>query len=138
MGDRLAKTDGPKSGREAAVPLSIGGGAGSPSNTSPGPRPTSIQSGILIHPAVWSQQTWAEKWGEAAAPLSMGGAGSPSNTMSPGPRTTSIPSGNLIHPTVWLQYTNTTHRQDRQTGQWSCSIRQTVTCNGCPKTKGNW
>jgi len=32
------------------------GGAGSPSNTkSPGPRPTSVPSGILIHPAVWPQ-----------------------------------------------------------------------------------
>jgi len=30
---------------------------------SPGPRPTSVPSGILIHPAVWLQQTWAENWG---------------------------------------------------------------------------
>jgi len=31
---------------------------GSPSNTMPpGPRPTSVQSGILIHPAVWPQYT---------------------------------------------------------------------------------
>jgi len=29
----------------------------------PEPRPTSIPSGILIHPAVWPQYTWAEKWG---------------------------------------------------------------------------
>ena len=37
-----------------AVPLL--GGAGSPSNTmSPGPRPTSVSSGILMHPAVWPQ-----------------------------------------------------------------------------------
>jgi len=42
---------------EAAVPLSVGG-AGSPSNTmSPGPRPTSIPSDILIHPTVWPQYT---------------------------------------------------------------------------------
>jgi len=39
----------------AAVPLSMGG-AGSPSNTMlPGPRPTSVPSGILIHPTVWPQ-----------------------------------------------------------------------------------
>ena len=39
-----------------AVPHS--GGDGSPSNTMwPGPRPTSIPSGILIHPAVWPQYT---------------------------------------------------------------------------------
>ena len=30
---------------------------------SPGPRPSSIPSGILIHPAFWPQQTWAENWG---------------------------------------------------------------------------
>jgi len=35
-----------------------------PSNTMwPGLRPTSIPSWTLIHPAVWLQQTWAEKWG---------------------------------------------------------------------------
>jgi len=30
---------------------------------SPGPRPTSVPSVILIHPAVWPQRTWAENWG---------------------------------------------------------------------------
>jgi len=41
----------------------FGGGAGSPSNTMcPGPRPTSVPSGILNYPAVWPQQTCAEKW----------------------------------------------------------------------------
>jgi len=44
------------------------GVAGSPSNTkSHGPRPTSIPSGILVHPAVWPQRTLAENWG--AVPL---------------------------------------------------------------------
>jgi len=44
--------------------VSFLGGAGSPSNTkSPGPRPTSIPSGILVHPAVWPQRIWAENWG---------------------------------------------------------------------------
>jgi len=38
-----------------AVPV-YGGGAGSPSNTkSPGLRPASIPSGILMHTAVWPQ-----------------------------------------------------------------------------------
>jgi len=42
----------------------LGGGAGSSSNTmSPGPRPTSVPSGILIHPALWPQQTWAKNGG---------------------------------------------------------------------------
>jgi len=40
------------------------GGAGTPSNTMwPRPMPTSVPSGILIHPAVWPRQTWAENWG---------------------------------------------------------------------------
>jgi len=38
-------------------------GAGSPSNTTwPGLRPTYLSSGILFHPAVWPQQTWAKNW----------------------------------------------------------------------------
>jgi len=38
------------------------GGAGSPSNTmSPGPRPTSVTSSILIHPTVWPQYTSVTK-----------------------------------------------------------------------------
>jgi len=40
-----------------AQPPFWGGGAGYPSNTkSPGPRPTSIPSDILIHAAIWPQQ----------------------------------------------------------------------------------
>jgi len=40
-----------------AVPLSVGG-AGFPSNTmSLGSLPTSVPSGILIHPTVWPQYT---------------------------------------------------------------------------------
>ena len=68
MGDCLATIDmGRKEG--AAVPFS-GGGAGSPSNTMwRGPRSTSVLSGILIHPAVWSQQTWAENWGGLLCPF---------------------------------------------------------------------
>jgi len=51
------------------------GGAGSPSNTkSPGTRPTSIPSGVLVHPAVWPQQTLAENWGLCL--FRGGGAGS--------------------------------------------------------------
>jgi len=39
-------------------------GAGSPSNTmSLWLRPISLPSGILIHPAIWPQQIWAENWG---------------------------------------------------------------------------
>jgi len=77
-----------------------GHSTGSPSNTTwPQPRPTSVSSGILIHPAVWPQQTWAENCG-GCAPLG-GWAGSPSNTMWSGTRPTSITSGILIHLALW-------------------------------------
>jgi len=54
---------GPKIG--GAVPPLFGGrGAGSPSSTMwPGPRPTSLPSGVLIHPAIWPQRIWAENGG---------------------------------------------------------------------------
>jgi len=57
MGDRLATIDmGRKVGRCCCAPFR--GGAESPSNTmSPGPRPTSVPSGILIHRIVWPQYT---------------------------------------------------------------------------------
>ena len=74
-------------------------------------RPTTIPSGILIHPAIWTQQIWAENWG-GAVPLWRKGS-SPPNTMWPGPRPTCMPSFILIHPTVWPQYTTARDRQDR-------------------------
>jgi len=53
MGDRLATID---MGRKLDGLCPFLGGAGSPCNTMwPGPRPTSITTGILIHPAVWLQ-----------------------------------------------------------------------------------
>ena len=40
------------------------GRAGSPFKIMwPGQRPTSVPSGILIHPAIWPQHTWAKNWG---------------------------------------------------------------------------
>jgi len=39
----------------------------------PGPRATSLPSGILIYPALWPQQTWAENWG--LCPFLGGGLG---------------------------------------------------------------
>ena len=87
-----------------------GRAAGFPYSTmSLGPRPASLPSGILIHPAIWPQQIWAENW--VALPLWGRGAGSLSNTMWPGPRPTCLPSFILIHPTVWSQYTSITDRQ---------------------------
>ena len=75
-------------------------GAESPSNTmSPGPRPTSVGSGIFKQP--FGHNRHGPKIG-GCAPLG-GGAGSPSNTMWPGPRFTSVPGGILIHLAVWPQ-----------------------------------
>ena len=105
--------------------MALWGGAGSTSNTMlPGPRPTYLPSGILIHPAVWPQQTWAENCGGRGlcAPFLGGGAGSPFNTMWPGPRPTSLPGGIFIYPTVWPQYTNVAGRQDRTDRQTDISF----------------
>jgi len=57
MGDRLATID---MGRKVAMGCCGGSWVttGSPSNTMwPGPRPTSLPSGILLHPTVWPQYT---------------------------------------------------------------------------------
>ena len=59
IGDRLATVDVGQKGR-LLCPFA-GGGSWAPSNTMwPRPRSTSLPSGILIHPSVWPQQTWAE------------------------------------------------------------------------------
>jgi len=78
------------------------GVAASPSNTkSPWPRPTSIANGILVHPAVWPQQTMAKNWGLCPfRPRGAREAGFPSNTMSHRPTPTSVPCGILIHAAV--------------------------------------
>jgi len=71
LGDRLATIDiGQKLG-DCAPFLQRGTGS---SSVWPGPRHTSIPSGILIHSAVWPQQTWAENeelcpfWGGELGP----------------------------------------------------------------------
>jgi len=104
-----------------------GGGAESPSNTM-WPGPTSIPSLILIHPAVWSQETWAKNWG-LLCPLFWGElAGFRSNTMWPGPKPTSVPNGILIHTAVWLQqtwaadYTDTGFSCDRKFRKWRATV----------------
>ena len=88
-----------------AVPV-LGGAGSTPNTVSPWPRPTSVRSGTLIHPAVWLQQTWAENWW--AVPLRR--ELSTHLTVWPGPRSISLPSGILIRllfghnrhgPTTW-------------------------------------
>jgi len=71
-----------------------------------GPRPICILSFILIYPAIWPQQIWAENWG--LWPLLGRGAGSSSNIMWPGPRPTCMPGFILMQPTVWPQDRQTT------------------------------
>jgi len=101
---------------------------------SPGPRPTSVPSGILIHPAVCGQTATTDHGPkiEGVCLFFWGGRVLSSNLtlsrLSRG-RPTSVPSFILIHPTVWPQYTNVTDRQDRtdrQTGQRSNSKGRTV------------
>jgi len=103
---------GPKIG--GCAPFSLGG-AGSPSNKkSPGSRPTSIPSGILIHPAVWPQRTCAENWGGGAVPLFGRKTGSASNTLWLGPRPTCMRAKFHLDPSNRLA---TIHQRHRQTGQ---------------------
>jgi len=112
MGDRLATIHVGRKLGGCCAPFR--GGRWFPSNSMwPEPRPTSVPSGILIHPAVWPQQTWTENWG-LLCPF-WGRGWSSSNTMWPWLRPASIPSGILIHRTVSLQYTNVTDRTDRTT-----------------------
>ena len=103
---RLATIDiGRKLGVSAPF---LGRGGGSPSNTKlPGPRPTSIPSGILIHPA--TTDMGRQLWGGCA----------PLGEAELCPHLTQCGQGRdlsacqvLIHPTVWPQYTPTS-----QTGQ---------------------
>ena len=76
------------------------GVAGSPSNTkSPGPRPTSIPSGILVHPAVWPQRTLAENLG--LCPLGEGELGPHRIQCRLWSRPTSVPSGIMIQAEKW-------------------------------------
>ena len=57
MGDRLATVNIGRKVGDCFVPFC--GGSCVPSNTMwPGPRPTSMPSGILMHPVIWLQQIW--------------------------------------------------------------------------------
>ena len=121
MGDRLATIDmGRKLGQ--ALPPFWGGGAGSPSNTmSLGPRPTSLPSGILIHPAIWQQQTWAENWGSGCAPLGEGELGR--HLTQYGQGRAYLHAKFHLDPSNCLATIHQCHRQDRQ---WLYSTGRTV------------
>jgi len=105
---------------------------GSPSNTkSPGPRPSSIPSGILIHTVIWPQQIWAENWG-VAVPL-RGGELGPHPTQC-GYRAEAYlrakfhfdPSNRLATAHERHRQTDCRDRQTGQTGQRSDSTGRTV------------
>jgi len=70
-GDRLGTTDmGQKVG---GLLCPFHGGAVSTSNTmSPGPRPTTVPSGILINPAVWPQYTNVTHRQDRCGPVAQG------------------------------------------------------------------
>jgi len=72
-GDRLVTIDMGRKWGGTAVPLSVGG-AGSQSNTMwPYPRPTSVPSGILIHPTVQPQYTNVYRQiGQDNGPIALG------------------------------------------------------------------
>jgi len=50
MGDSLATIDMGRKWEGTAMPFSVG-------ELPPGPKPTSVPSGVLIHPTVWPQHT---------------------------------------------------------------------------------
>ena len=96
MGDRLATIDMGRKLRGCAP--------GSPCNTTwPGLRPTFVSSGILIHPAGWPQQAWANRWGREAVSLF--------RWLELGPHLTQCGLGeaylhtkwHMIHPAAWPQ-----------------------------------
>jgi len=64
MGDCLATID---MNRKLGAAVPRFGGALDP--MWPGPRPTSVPSGILIYPAFWLQQTCADNRGGAVPPF---------------------------------------------------------------------
>jgi len=115
-------------GRKLGGCVPFFGGAASPSNTMlPGPRPTSVPSGILIHPAIWPQYM-GRKLGGCCAPLSGEGELGPHVTrchLGQGLPQCQISSCSIQifgHNTPTLQ----TGQRDRQYRQQSDSIGRTV------------
>jgi len=99
-----------------ALPPFGEGGAGPPK--SPGPRPASIASVILIQAAIWSKQIRAENWG--APPLWGRRVGPPSNAQA------YLHAKFHIDPSNRLATVHQRHRQDKTDRQRSDSIGRTV------------
>ena len=103
-------------------------GARCPSNTmSPGPRLISVSSGVLMHLAVWPQQTWAKNWGSCA--LYWGGELVPiSHNVAWAAACHHTKTSQSIEPFGYNTPTSLTKRQDKQDRQRSDSIGRTKTC----------
>ena len=76
--------------------------AGSPSNNSPGPRPTSVPSGIDPIQAFCTHKRHEPKIQGLLCPF-LGGVGSTCNNVA-WAEAYPLPSGILVHAAVWLQY----------------------------------
>jgi len=118
---RLTTIRGPKLGvlrLGVLCPPLLSWGAGTPSNTmSPGPRSTSVPSGILIHPAVWPQQIREKNWGCAAL-----------GERELGLHLTQCGRGHAkfhFYPPNRLATIHQCHRQDRQTDRTDRQTGQT-------------
>ena len=97
----------------AAVPLCMWADTGSICNTMwHGPRPTSVPSGILIHPAIWPQQIWAKNWGRLCPGL--WGRRSWVLVYHKGRARTSMPNF-ILYPSPPFGHNTSTLQTDRQT-----------------------
>jgi len=110
-------------------PLFGGRGAGSPSNSNTmllGSRPTSLPSGILIHPGISRQHIWAENWGGV---LSLFGG------REPGPHLTQCCQGQVsswsikpfCHSTPTLQTDRHRQRSDSKINWVKCGFLSAAT-----------
>jgi len=120
---RLATMDMDRKLGRRLHPLFGKGELGPHLTQSPGPRPTSIPSGILIHPAIWPQQMGRKL---ALCPFGERGGGSQSNAMWPGPKPTCVPIKFHIGPSNRLATVRQRYRQDRQTDRQDRQDRTTV------------
>ena len=95
-------------------------------------RPTSLPSGILIHPTVWPQQTWAENWGLCP----FGGGGLETHLRQYGHGRVLPPC--QVDPSNRLATIHQCHRQTDRQDRQDTAVRQHRAnrfTNGRPKTK---
>jgi len=88
-------------------------------------------SGILILPAVWPQQTWAENWRPGCSVPFRGGVRFPSNTIAWAEAY--LRTNWHLDPSNRLATRPTIHQRYRHNRQDIGAVGRTVTCNGRPK-----